>query len=169
MSAFRQNEDDLTASSVAGGADFRTKSSSVRFNHPFGSSLSQEPRRLASASRHSPSSASELSLPTTMDITDSFSSASARSMEVPSAEPSRMESTSCSLPYLLWKSRYLLNSAAMSGSRMYCDTRGSPIGRPMRSCSFRTAERSSHERGVANLGPSGVLSIDMRLPGFMLR
>ena len=169
LSALRQKEDDLATSPVVGEESFRDRSSPERLSHSSGSSPLEESRRLMRASRQRPSSASELSLPTIMDMTDSLSSASAFSREDPWAAPSSIEPTSCSLPYLLWKSRYLLNSAAMSGSRMYWDIRGIPTGRPMRSCSFRTAERSSHERGVANLYPPGVLSIDMRLPGFTLR
>ena len=56
----------------------------------------------------------------------------------------------------------------MSGSLMYWEISGRSVGRPRLSCSFITVDRSSQERGVANLGPSGVFSMDMSLPGLIV-
>ena len=170
MSAARRYAADLEASRVTLAA-----SASVSFF--FATDTEQEASSQSSVSANEarslmsiPSSASAFRDPIITEMTDSFSSgpASDREDSSPTA-PSRMPSTSFSSRYFLWKSRYLLNSAAMSGLRMYWDIRFTSTVRPSLSCSLSTIDRSSQARGVANSGPEGVFSITSRFCGLICR
>ena len=64
---------------------------------------------------------------------------------------------------------YLVNSAEISGSLIYWETRSPSVLNPLRSYSFMTVERSSHPRGVTKDVPSTVRSTLRRFPGFTCR